>query len=142
MERQLLMANGSLGRRKPRIRKAAPTVREKIETGAKEAELAPKRRARPAAFAISRPFRLLWRIFKPFLRPLAPAGRFVLKIMGWLVPRYFINAWRELRQVTWPNRRETWRLTLAVFVFAVVFGALVAVVDLGLDQLFKRFVLR
>lgn len=136
------MVNGAPRRSKPRIRKAAPTVREKIESGAKEVERKPKRSPHLVAPVLISPIRFAWRTLKPAIRPLAPVGRIFLRVLGWLVPRYFINSWRELKLVTWPNRRETWRLTAAVFVFAVVFGALVAVVDLGLDQLFKRFVLR
>jgi preprotein translocase SecE subunit len=58
------------------------------------------------------------------------------------MPSYLKNSWREVRQVVWPNRKETWRLTLAVFVFAVVFGALVAGVDKGLDEVFKKVILK
>lgn len=67
---------------------------------------------------------------------------FLLRPLRWLTPRYFINSWREVKQVTWPSRRETWRLTLAVFIFAVVFGALVAGVDKVLDLLFKKVILK
>ncbi len=74
---------------------------------------------------------VVFRPLKPLLRPLR-----------WLVPSYFVNSWLEVRQVSWPNRRETWRLTLAVFIFAIVFGALVAAVDKGLDELFKQVILK
>ena len=136
------MANDTPRRRKPRIRKTTPTVREKIESGAKEVEARPKRRVRGVTSKALSPLGALWRTLKPVLRPLAPIGRLIKKVLGWLVPRYFTNSWRELKLVTWPNRRETWRLTAAVLVFAVIFGALVWVVDVGLDQIFKRFVLR
>jgi preprotein translocase subunit SecE len=46
---------------------------------------------------------------------------------------YFKGAWRELRQVRWPNRRATWGLTLAVVLFSVFFVVLI----LLLDSLFK-----
>lgn len=136
------MVNSAPRRHKPRIRKAAPTVREKIESGAREIERKPKKRTGLVTSVLISAISLLGRVLRPVFRPLAPVGRIVLRILGWLTPRYFINSWRELRLVTWPNRRETWRLTTAVFIFAVVFGALVWVVDLGLDQLFKRLVLR
>ena len=136
------MANGQLGRKKPRIRKAPTTVREKIESGSKQAAQPPKKRVRSTASKALSPLSALWAFLKPILRPLAPIGRLIVKVLRWLTPSYFVNAWRELRLVTWPNRRETWRLTAAVFVFAIVFGALVWVVDLGLDQIFKKLVLR
>jgi preprotein translocase subunit SecE len=77
------------------------------------------------------PVKVLARIFRPIGRALR-----------WLTPNYLVNSWREVRQVIWPSRRETWRLTLAVFVFAIVFGALVAGVDKGLDEIFKKVVLK
>ena len=66
-----------------------------------------------------------------------------LRILGFIiVPPYFRNSWRELRQVTWPTGKESRRLTLAVILFAIVFGALVAVLDLGLDKVFKQVLLK
>lgn len=68
--------------------------------------------------------------------------KLIKKGLSFVVPSYFVNAFREVRQVQWPNRVETWRLTLAVFIFAIVFGALVAGVDKGLDEIFKNVVLK
>ena len=82
-------------------------------------------------FRLSKPVKWLAKVFRPLRR-----------VLRWLVPRYLVNSWREVRQVVWPNRRETWRLTLAVFVFAIVFGALVAGVDKGLDEIFKKVILK
>jgi len=65
------------------------------------------------------------------------AGRFLNKRRS-IIPSFFSEAWVELRQVVWPSRRETWKLTLAVFVFAIIFGLLVAITDYGLDKVFKR----
>lgn len=135
------MANGTPGRRKPRIRKAAPTVREKIESGSKE-EPASKPKVKAGFGALFKPFKLVWRVFAVVFRPLSPLGRLLKRLFRWMVPRYIINSWRELKLVTWPNRMETWKLTSAVFIFALVFGILVTVVDLGLDQIFKRLILR
>jgi preprotein translocase subunit SecE len=57
------------------------------------------------------------------------------------VPPYFRNSWKELTQVTWPDRRQTRRLTFAVILFSVIFGTIVAGVDFGLDKLFRTFIL-
>ena len=48
---------------------------------------------------------------------------------------YFIGAWRELRQVRWPDRKATWSLTFAVVVYSIFFFVLVIV----LDAIFKYF---
>ena len=44
--------------------------------------------------------------------------------------------------VTWPTRKNTWKLTLAVLVFAIVFGILATLTDLALDKLIHRIVFR
>ena len=75
-------------------------------------------------------------------KPLRPAVSLLARILSRLIPRYFVNSWREVRQVTWPTRVETWRLTLAVFIFATIFGAMVAAVDKGLDEIFKKVILK
>lgn len=82
----------------------------------------------------------LARLFRP-LRQLGATKplRLVGKI---LVPAYFRNSWRELKLVTWPSWRESRRLTFAVLVFAVIFGAAIAIVDYGLDKLFKDILLK
>ncbi len=124
--------------RKPRVRKAAPTVREQIEVSAKESD----NHTQSKKGSLGSFWSSVWRLLRIVFRPIAPIGRFLKKYLRWLVPKYFINSWRELKLVTWPTRKETWRLTAAVFIFAVVFGALVAVVDKGLDEIFKKVILK
>jgi preprotein translocase SecE subunit len=65
--------------------------------------------------------------------------RFIGKI---LFPVYFRNSWRELKLVTWPNKTQSRRLTSAVLIFATIFGATIALVDFGLDKLFKQILLK
>jgi preprotein translocase SecE subunit len=67
------------------------------------------------------------------------AVRFIGRIFGL---GYIRSSWKELTQVTWPSKREGRRLTTAVIIFSVVFGALIAVVDYGLDKLFKQLLLK
>ncbi|MBI2588633.1 preprotein translocase subunit SecE [Candidatus Saccharibacteria bacterium] len=122
---------------KPRIRKAlsvgekAETARTKIEVRKKSSKLSKFGSRLLKAGFLSRVIRILVFIFWP-----------LKKILSWLVPRYFINSWREVRQVTWPTRIETRRLTLAVLIFAIVFGSLVAGVDKILDEVFKKVILK
>lgn len=102
--------------------------------------------------------RLKWLIVKVSRPIFLPIGKFYLKLfqvqpfkfiakifywMGLVVfPRYFRNSLKELKYVTWPNWRQSRQLTFAVLVFAVVFGASIALVDLGLDRLFKNILLK
>ena len=55
--------------------------------------------------------------------------------------QYFKGAWQELRQVRWPNRKQTWALTLAVIVFSLAIGGLIFLLDLGFTYLFKEIIL-
>lgn len=128
--------------RRPRIRQSAPTVRERVEAAKVEAEAPKPQRVKGTLTRAGSPFKKLRLGERRLFKLMATPFRYIGKSLAWLVPRYFVNSWRELRQVYWPNRKETWRLTLAVFVFAVVFGALVAGVDKGLDELFKKVVLK
>lgn len=128
--------------RRPRVRKSPPTVRERQEAAkTKEDEVKPKRLSKLASRG-ARPFKRLRLRDRRAVKAAARVLRPIKKGLSWIVPSYFVNSWREVRKVVWPNRRETWRLTLAVFVFAVVFGAMVAGVDKGLDELFKKLVLK
>jgi preprotein translocase SecE subunit len=124
---------------KRRMVKKAETVREKTEQSAQNAQ--PQEKKRGVLWLtlryISAPFRWLGRRLKPL-------GRFKLfRVLGKIFwPTYFRNSWKELRQVTWPGRKESWQLTLAVIIFAIIFGAIIAAVDYGLDKLFKQVLLK
>ena len=135
------MAENDGGRKKPRIRKSAPTVRERVEASAEHDDKTPGRLRRAGKKAAS-PLKKMHlgdrKVFKLLAKIFRPVGR----ALRWLVPEYHVNSMRELKLVVWPSRRETWRLTLAVFIFALVFGALVAGVDKVLDEIFKKVVLK
>jgi preprotein translocase subunit SecE len=68
--------------------------------------------------------------------------RFIFRPIKWIgrhfIPRYIRNSFQELRQVTWPDRKQSRQLTTAVVMFATVFGIVVALLDYGLDKLFKK----
>ena len=72
--------------------------------------------------------------------------RWIWKPIAWLfrhiVPRYFKESWKELKQVTWPSTKDTFRLTFIVLLFSLVFGGLIAGVDYGLDKIFKALILK
>ena len=48
---------------------------------------------------------------------------------------YFEGAWRELKQVRWPDRAASWSLTFAVILFSLFFAGII----LGLDYVFNEF---
>lgn len=54
---------------------------------------------------------------------------------------YFTGAWRELRQVRWPNRPATWSLTLAVILFSLFFAVMILGLDYAFNELFRKVLL-
>ncbi len=73
--------------------------------------------------------------------PLSKVFGFFGKVLSKIVPGFLKGAFSEIRQVTWPNRSETIRLTWAVFVFAIIFSIIVAALDFVLDKIFKSIIL-
>lgn len=85
---------------------------------------------------------------KPVLKPVGKAASktFARKpfiLIGKVIfPTYIRNSWKELRLVTWPTLKQSRQLTFAVLVFALIFGAVIAFVDYGLDKLFRNVLLK
>jgi preprotein translocase subunit SecE len=126
---------------KRRIRKVE-TVRERAE----KAETPRKpRRVRQVASSATGGLKTVGsagrKQFHPFKLPDNKVGRFLGKSRK-LTPGFLRGAWAELRQVTWPNRKETTKLTTAVLIFAFVFGGVIALTDYGLDKLFRQLILK
>ena len=133
--------------KKPTVRKLkkTETVRERSERTINPA--AKRRHVKRTAVFIRRPFVVVGKfifkvlsplafLLKPFkTRPARKIGRIIASI---LLLRFFRDAWKELRQVQWPTARETIRLTTAVFIFSILFGVVVAIVDFGLDKVFRK----
>lgn len=94
-----------------------------------------------ASASAKKHFTKLNREFYPIKMPDNKLGRFLGKKRSF-IPKYFKEAWAEIKLTTWPNRSETIRLTIAVFIFSIVFGLFVAILDFGLDKLFKEIILK
>ena len=52
--------------------------------------------------------------------------------------RYLKNSWLELRQVRWPSRKATWKMVLAVFVYTLIFGGFLLLLDILFDLIFSK----
>jgi preprotein translocase SecE subunit len=131
-------------KKRPSVKKTE-TLRQRTDRVASDAQKPKARRIKRTASTISQPFRKIHRIGKKEYHPIRlPKNRFgrILGLRVRLFPRFFINAWRELRQVEWPNMPTTMRLVFAVFIFAIVFGTIITVVDFGLDKVFKHVFLK
>jgi preprotein translocase SecE subunit len=97
-----------------------------------------QRRLRTASHKATSPFfRSVSRTFGTIF------NRQPFKWLGKIIfPSYLRNSWKELRLVTWPTLYESRRLTFAVLVFAIIFGAVIAGVDYGLDKIFRNILLK
>lgn len=54
---------------------------------------------------------------------------------------YVRDSWRELSKVVWPTRKETVQFTWIVFLFVVVLGVFLWLVDTSLSWLFYQVIL-
>ncbi len=91
--------------------KSEPTVKESKPV---EVKKAPKKEPKTS----KKPFIL----FRPFVA----------------LGRYLKNSWLELRQVRWPNRKATWKMVLAVFVYTFIFGGFLLLLDVLFDLIFTK----
>lgn len=124
-------------KRKRRVLRAAPepvTLRQQSERAQAKSDK-PAKRSRIGRIAAV-PLHFIARVVRPL-------GKF--KLFRWigyvLVPPFVRSAWRELLLVTWPNAHQTRRLTFAVIVFSLAFGGVAALLDYGLDKIFRALIL-
>lgn len=54
---------------------------------------------------------------------------------------YIKGSWRELRRVTWPGRKEAWKMTFAVIVFTILFTAYTTGLDFILEKVVRQIFL-
>ena len=95
--------------------KADKKAEKKAAKKARRAEKKANRKPMPKwLFVILTPFR--W-IAKPFVA----------------LAKYIHESWLEIRQVSWPTRKATWKMTGAVLIYAAIFIVILVV----LDMLFK-----
>lgn len=121
-------------------RKKSQTVRERTQSSGKTTK---RRQLKTKASAIKTPLNKASKTGKKeFHLPLPDnkAGRILGKRVR-LIPGFIKNAWSEIKLVRWPNASETIRLTIAVFIFAVIFAIIVGLLDFGLNKLFKEVIL-
>ena len=52
--------------------------------------------------------------------------------------RYIRDSFRELRQVRWPNRKETWKLVLSVIVYVVLIAGFIMLLDMLFNFIFSQ----
>ena len=97
--------------------------------------------------SLSARFALLKTIFRPLAKMVkslakVPGLKPVFMALNIIVPRYFRTSFIELKKVAWPSLKQSLKLTYAVLAFAVVFGSAIALLDYGLDKVFKTILLK
>ena len=51
---------------------------------------------------------------------------------------YLRGSVQEIRQVRWPNRKETWKMTLSVIVYVIILAAAIMLLDALLQLIFNK----
>lgn len=138
------MAEDKKPKRRPIVKKKTETLRQRTERVTESASKPKARRVRATASRIGKPFRTAHRIGKKTYylpMPKNRAGR-IMNTHVRVFPRFFKNAWGELRLVEWPSTKVTLKLTYAVFIFAIIFGLFITLEDYGLDKVFRKVFLK
>jgi preprotein translocase SecE subunit len=52
--------------------------------------------------------------------------------------RYVKGSWHEIRQVRWPNRKLTWKMTLSVIIYVIIFAVVIMLLDALFAFLFNQ----
>ena len=127
----------------PRRKKMPETVRERAEKESIK-KSTPKKTAKVRA-KIHRPLSKLRRIgakeYHPIKTPDNKAGRVMGKRVRF-VPKFVSESWAELKQVTWPTKREAASKTIAVIGFAIAFTIFVQLLDFIFSKVVKEIILR
>ena len=93
-------------------------VRAKEAVAAKKAEKAEKKAAKAAAKEDKKVFFL----FRPFVA----------------IGRYIRDSFREVRQVRWPDRKSTWKMTLSVVLYVLLIAAIIMLLDAFFTFIFNQ----
>lgn len=110
-----------------KLPKKPETVRERAERAINEASKPSKQTIEPSDVGPTKSKRRFGRSKKE-----KKSRRFHI------IPSYFRNSVSELKKVSWPNRRDTVKLTTAVIIFSITFSALVSGVDYVFSIIFKK----
>ncbi len=99
--------------------KSTPTAAQNAKSAKKQAKI-----AKAAAKANGRPVKSTeQKAEKPLKKVFILARPFVA------LGRYLRDSWRELRQVRWPSRKATWKMTLAVLCYCAIFIVFIIILD-------------
>jgi preprotein translocase SecE subunit len=133
--------------KKKKIRQVKPVTAKKpkasmrAQAAKSRADADKPKRVRQAAGAAKKPVSAFGKALTTEYHVLSRGNNGFFTKSRTLTPGYLRKSWQELKQVSWPGRKETWRLVFAVFVFALALGAMIAVLDYGLEKLLREVIL-
>ena len=93
-------------------------ARAKQAADAKKAEKVERKAAKKAAREGKKTFVL----FRPFVA----------------IGRYFRDSFREVRQVRWPDRKTTWKMTISVILYVILIAAVIMLLDALFTFMFNK----
>lgn len=131
--------------KKPKIvtRRKVESVRERADKKLAKGTKEPRRRK--VADAATKPVKgvrsALGKEFHPIKLPDNRAGRLLTKKRG-VMPGYFRESYQELREVSWPTKRQAATLSFAVIAFSLVLALFIRALDFGFEKLFREVILR
>jgi preprotein translocase subunit SecE len=54
------------------------------------------------------------------------------------IPTFLVEVRQEMRKITWPDRTQLRQATIAIVVFVLLIGAVIALIDLALQAILVR----
>jgi len=125
------------------VKKRRETVRERADKSTKKADKTPRIRKITASASKTgdKLSSALTKHYEPIKTGDSKVGTFLGKTRR-TTPSYFVESFRELKQVTWPSRKTVAKLTIAVFLFSFFMATMVKLLDYGFDKLFKNVILK
>ncbi|RRN43579.1 preprotein translocase subunit SecE [Lautropia dentalis] len=84
---------------------------------------------------------LIFRVLSVIGGLVVGAGIAYLSAPGRRALAFMRESWAEARRVVWPTKKETWTITLYVFLFVVVMALFLWLVDSGLQYVLYDLVL-
>jgi preprotein translocase SecE subunit len=115
-----------------KTRKQPESIRERAERAIADASKPKKAASTNTTTKESKKFGLLKRTSKKSESNEKKPRRFHF------FPKFIRLSFAEIKLVTWPDARTTFRLSTAVIIFATVFSVLVTLVDYGFGKIFKK----
>lgn len=117
-KRESSSADGGDGITRKVTVKAKKSENKKVRAEAKKAAKAEKKAAKKAA----REGKKVFILFRPFVA----------------LGRYIRDSFAEMRQVRWPDRKSTWKMTISVIFYVILVATFIMLVDALFTFLFNQ----